>query len=134
MVDDESGNHEVTHRAGCHCGGVRIEFEAAAEADVLSCNCSMCHKLGYLHLIVEKGRLRLITPEEHIETYRFNTGVAQHYFCKTCGVKPFYVPRSHPDKYSVNVRCIEGGTFTVGRVVDFDGQHWEKAYEDLKGD
>ena len=87
----------VKHRGGCHCGNVSYEVEAPAAIDAGLCNCSICDMTGYLHLIVPASRFRLIRGEAHLRTYTFNTGVAQHYFCDTCGVKSFYVPRSNPD-------------------------------------
>jgi hypothetical protein len=104
---------------------VRFEVEAAAEVEVHECNCSICHKLGYLHLIVPKSRFRLLCGQEHLTTYTFNTGVARHLFCSVCGVKSFYVPRSHPDGYSVNARTLDPGTVQRQVVVPFDGAHWE---------
>ena len=115
----------VTHRGGCHCGRVRFEIDAPAEIDVNECNCSMCARSGYLHLVVPKTRFRLLSGEDSLSSYRFNTGVAQHLFCSSCGIKSFYVPRSHPDGYSVNARCLDVGTVTRRTVGQFDGLHWE---------
>jgi hypothetical protein len=116
----------VTHRGGCHCGRVRFEFEAPAEIDVNECNCSICARSGFLHLIVPKSQFRLLSGEDALTTYRFNTGVAQHLFCSVCGVKSFYVPRSHPDGYSVNARCLDDGTVTRRNIGQFDGRNWEQ--------
>src|ERR1700727_2339250 len=99
-----------THTGGCHCGRVRFEVMAPARIAVSDCNCSICSKFGYLHLIVPADRFKLQSGREALTTYRFNTGVAQHLFCSHCGVKSFYIPRSHPDGVSVNARCIDGGT------------------------
>ncbi len=121
----------VTHKGGCHCGTVR--FEAVAEADLVvdECNCSICCKTGYRHLVVPKSRFKLLQGAEALTTYTFNTGVAQHYFCSVCGIKSFYVPRSHPDGYSVNVRCLEPGTIEKLEVGQFDGIHWEENVGEL---
>src|SRR4029450_13130970 len=97
----------LTHRRGSHWGGVRFEFSAPAEIIVEDCNCSVCRRTGYLHLIVEKGAFRLVQGEEALTTYQFNTGTAKHLFCKVCGIKSFYVPRSHPNGVSVNARCLD---------------------------
>ena len=104
---------------------------APARPEVLDCNCSMCRKLGFLHLIVARSDFKLLTDEEALTTYRFNTGTARHLFCSTCGVKSFYVPRSHPDGYSVNARCLDDGTVEELVVKPFDGRHWEQAKRDL---
>jgi hypothetical protein len=116
---------EVLHRGGCHCGRVRFEVSAPAALTLAECNCSICSKTGYLHLIVPKSRFRLVQGEESITTYTFNTGVAKHFFCKVCGIKSFYVPRSDPDGISVNARCLDPGTVTGMEVRPFDGRNWE---------
>jgi hypothetical protein len=108
------------HAGGCHCGAVRFEVDAPAVIDALECNCSICRMSGFLHLIVPRSRFRLLRGAAALTEYRFNTGVALHGFCRVCGVKPFYVPRSHPDGYSVNVRCIEPGTIERVEVELFD--------------
>jgi hypothetical protein len=91
----------VTHLGGCHCGRVRFEVEAPARLSVADCNCSICTKTGYLHLIVDRARFRLLSGADALTTYRFNTGTAQHLFCSVCGIKSFYVPRSHPDGFGL---------------------------------
>jgi hypothetical protein len=115
------------HAGGCHCGAVRFEVQTPETIEVEDCNCSMCAKTGFLHLIVPQSRFRLLTNAEAISTYTFNTGVAKHLFCKTCGVKAFYVPRSNPDGYSVNLRCLDDPKdFAEVRIVNFDGRgDWE---------
>lgn len=114
-------------RGGCHCGAVTFEVLTPGEIEVLECNCSMCSKSGYQHLIVERERFRLLAGEDKLTTYTFNTGTARHHFCSVCGVKSFYVPRSHPEGYSVNARCLEDGAVSVTHAGLFDGKHWEEA-------
>ena len=121
----------VTHTGGCHCGRVRFEVDAPAEIEVNECNCSMCGKLGFLHLVVPKSRFRLLRGAEHLTTYTFNTGVARHLFCSVCGIKSFYVPRSHPDGYSVSARALDPGTVKNMAVVPFDGANWEAHVAEL---
>ncbi len=122
----------VTHAGGCHCGRVRFEVEAPVRIEVAECNCSICAKVGYLHLIVASDRFRLLAGRDALTTYTFNTGAAQHYFCKHCGVKSFYIPRSHPDGVSVNARCLDAGTIEAMSVQPFDGRHWETARSSLR--
>jgi hypothetical protein len=119
---------------GCHCGGVRYEVLAPKEIEVKECNCSMCRMTGYLHLIVAAERFRLLKGADKLTTYRFNTGTAKHHFCTVCGIKSFYVPRSKPDGFSVNVRCLDDGQARVTRITLFDGEHWEEAMAKLAGD
>jgi hypothetical protein len=122
----------VTHRGGCHCGRVRFEVDAPAEIEVDECTCSICRRTGYLHLIVPRSRFRLVSGREALTSYRFNTGVAEHLFCSVCGVKSFYVPRSHPDGVSVNARCLDAGTVARCTVSQFDGANWEAHAAELK--
>jgi hypothetical protein len=110
----------VTHRGGCHCGAVAFEVDAPARLTVSECNCSICRMSGFLHLIVPRNRLRLLRGADALTDYRFNTGTAQHLFCRRCGVKSFYVPRSNPDGYSVNLRCLDRATVTEVTVEPFD--------------
>jgi len=117
----------VTHKGGCHCGRVRFEVTAPARLDVSDCNCSICSKFGYLHLIVPAERFVLLTSRDDLSTYTFHTNVAKHYFCSHCGVKSFYVPRSHPGGVSVNVRCIDSDTIESMSVTPFNGRDWESA-------
>lgn len=110
----------ITHRGGCHCGAVRYEVEAPARLRVLDCNCSLCRMTAFQHLIVPAARFRLLQGAELLSEYRFNTGTARHLFCRRCGVKSYYVPRSHPDGYSVNVRCLDAGTVAGIDIELFD--------------
>lgn len=122
----------IVHSGGCHCGRVRFEVEAPAEIDAQLCNCSICSMTAYLHLIVPRSRFRLLAGEEDLITYTFNTGIAQHRFCRVCGIKSFYVPRSNPDGISVNVRCLHPDTIAVVRVSEFDGRNWEAHAHELE--
>lgn len=117
----------LTHRGGCHCGAVAFEVEAPPRLVVQECNCSICAASGYWHLIVPAARFHLLRGREALSEYTFGTGVARHLFCRTCGVKSFYVPRSNPDGYSVNARCLDRSTVEAITVEPFDGQNWEAA-------
>jgi hypothetical protein len=124
----------IRHTGGCHCGRVRFEVTAPAQIEVGECNCSMCSKTGYLHLIVPKSRFKLLSGEDALTKYEFNTRTAKHLFCSVCGIKSFYVPRSHPDAYSVNARCLDEGTFEITGVRKIDGRNWEKHYPAGRGE
>ena len=120
-----------TYQGGCHCS--RVQFEVTAQIDeVIDCNCSICAKRGFLHLIVEPEQFRLLTPEAALALYQFNTKTAKHYFCPVCGVCSYYVPRSHPDKIDVNVRCLEGIALEELSIVPFNGREWEKSRHTLE--
>lgn len=116
----------TTHYGGCHCGKVRFRVEASADIEAVECNCSICRKSGHLHLIVRREDFELLDGAEATETYTFNAGVAQHYFCRTCGIKSYYVPRSHPDSLSINVNCLDPGTVASLSLTPFDGENWEQ--------
>ena len=116
----------TTHKGGCHCGRVTFEVQGAADIKADQCNCSICRMSGYLHMIVPKNDFHLLSGEDALETYQFNSRVAEHYFCKYCGIKSFYVPRSHPDGISVNTNCLVRDTIESLTVTPFDGENWEK--------
>ena len=115
------------HRGGCHCGRVQIEVRAPPDLELLECNCSMCNRSGFLHLIVTAAEFRLLSGADDLVEYSFGTHTAKHRFCKHCGVKSFYVPRSHPDGFSVNARCLEATTVKSMTVRPYDGRNWETA-------
>jgi hypothetical protein len=121
----------IRHTGGCHCGKVRFEVTAPAHLEVGECNCSMCARTGYLHLMVPKSRFRLLSGDDVLTSYQFNTRTAKHLFCSVCGIKSFYVPRSHPDGYSVNARALDPGTVHRQVVVPFDGANWEAHVSEL---
>ena len=116
----------TTLSGGCHCGRVRFEVEAAPDIAADQCNCSICRMSGYVHMIVAKNDFRLLSGQDVLRTYQFNSGVAQHYFCRNCGIKSYYVPRSHPDGISINVNCLDQAGIQSLTVTPFDGEHWEK--------
>lgn len=109
----------------CHCGAVKFAVEAPVDLVCSECNCSICRMSGYLHLIVPASAFRLLQGQDSLETYTFNTAVAKHYFCRTCGIKSFYIPRSNPDGYSINVRCLDPAPENI-TINPFDGRHWEE--------
>jgi hypothetical protein len=115
----------VLHEGGCHCGAVRFRVHAPSAIEVIDCNCSLCRMSAYEHWIVAADRFELLTDPVALTEYRFNTGIARHLFCARCGIKSFYVPRSHPDGYSVNLRCVDPGSYEIVRRTRFDGQNWE---------
>jgi hypothetical protein len=117
-----------TMQGSCHCG--RVRFRVTADLDsVTVCNCSICTKKGILHLIVPPEQFELLSGRDDLATYTFNTGVAKHTFCKHCGMHPFYVPRSDPDKIDVNARCLDDVDLSAITPKEFDGRHWEDAMQ-----
>lgn len=120
---------ENTYQGGCHCRQIRFEFsliESLENTEIIQCNCSMCEKLGYLHIIIQKNKFKLTTDWKHLNCYQFNTKVAKHYFCNNCGIKPFYQPRSHPDCWSINARCIDSISSYNLQIKGFNGKQWSE--------
>jgi len=120
------------YTASCHCGRIRFEVEGDLER-VSVCNCSICARTGYLHWTLEPDRIRLLTRPGDWTTYRFGTRTSENRFCPTCGISPFRVSRSDPDKITVNARCLEGVDVRGLARSDFDGQHWEEAMRAERG-
>jgi hypothetical protein len=116
---------------GCHCGAVRFEAALPDAIEAQSCNCSICQMTGFVHIIVPKSRFRLLEGQAALTSYRFNTGAADHLFCLVCGVKSFYRPRSNPDGWSVNARCLDDADALDIRIEPFDGKNWEAHAADL---
>ena len=121
----------MLYRGSCHCGAIAFEVEAPEAIVAQECNCSICAKAGFLHLIVPKRHFKLLRGADEITTYAFNTGVARHTFCKVCGIKPFYTPRSNPDGVDVNVRCLDTAPKSL-TIEPFDGRNWEQNAASLK--
>lgn len=121
----------MKYHGGCHCGAVEFEVEAPEHLHISECNCSICCKTGYWHLIVERSDFRLVKGADSLSHYRFNTGVAEHSFCRICGIKSFYTPRSHPEGVSVNARCISPLPTQI-TLTPFDGQNWEDNVDRLR--
>ena len=124
---------------GCHCQSIR--FRLTVQSDqliILDCNCSICTKKGYLHLIVPQSQFQLLKgshgTDGTIGTYTFGTHTAKHHFCTQCGITSYYRPRSHPDGYSVNARCLDDyyAVFDKMTVIPFDGKNWEVAASTLR--
>jgi hypothetical protein len=121
----------VWRGGGCHCGAVRFEASLPDVIEAQSCNCSICEKTGFVHIIVPKSRFRLLEGQAALTSYQFNTGAADHLFCLVCGVKSFYRPRSNPDGWSVNARCLDDADELDIRIEAFDGKNWEAHAADL---
>lgn len=115
----------MIYKGSCHCGAVEYQVEAPDVVECQECNCSICSKSGYLHLIVAKSKFKFLKGEENITTYTFDSGEAKHKFCKICGIKSFYIPRSNPDGYDVNVCCLDPQPEKI-IIEQFDGQNWEQ--------
>lgn len=121
----------ITASGGCHCGAVRFVVRFPNPPELLDCNCSICAKTGFLHLIAAAKDFNLERGNDALADYRFNSGTARHLFCKHCGIKSFYVPRSHPDGYSINWRALDGVETIAPIIIPYDGKNWEQARSGL---
>ena len=114
-----------TMRGACHCGAVK--FEVALKGGLSAarrCNCSLCRMRGAVALTADVGDLRILEGQEQLTEYRFNTGVARHYFCSHCGIYTHHQRRSNPNEFGVNAACLEGvSPFDFGEVPVTDGVH-----------
>jgi hypothetical protein len=124
MSNGSSIDRLSTYHGGCHCGKVRYRVQIEKLA-AINCNCSICNKKSFLHVIVPAERFTLLQGRDDLSTYTFNTGIAKHHFCRHCGIHSFYRPRSHPDGYDVNLRCLDGYPIDSFEITTFDGAHWE---------
>ena len=127
---------QYIYHGGCHCQQVRFQISADQSIEnstITLCNCSICDKTGYLHLFIPHELFVLNTPWNKLTTYQFNKRIAQHYFCKTCGIKSFYQPRSHQDCWSINVRCLDNYAELNIAVNHFDGRNWQNSMQSKPG-
>ncbi|HAI97275.1 MAG: aldehyde-activating protein [Cycloclasticus sp.] len=115
----------MVYLGSCHCRAITFELEAPENIEADRCNCSICSKSGFLHLIVPLSKFKLLSGAQSVSTYTFGSGIAKHTFCKICGVKPFYTPRSNPDGIDINVNCLDTKAASIN-VTEFDGQNWEQ--------
>ncbi len=94
---------------------------------MLRCNCSICSASGYLHLFIPHERFQLLSGKDELTSYRFGSGEAEHLFCRICGVKSFYQPKSHPECWSVHLACLDDASRLSPEITDFDGKNWDRA-------
>lgn len=118
------------YTGGCHCGGIRFAFHSEESAQIWKCNCSICEMIDYDHLFIKHDLFKLTAGKELIENYVFETESAKHYFCKLCGIKSFYQPRSHPDVYSIHLKCVDDPP-EVNEIIYFDGKNFEDSIKNI---
>lgn len=121
---DTIGSEPVTLDGACHCGAVKFTVELPCGlASARRCTCSLCRMRGAVAVTVNVGGLTVTQGEDKLATYRFNTKVAQHHFCKLCGIYTHHKRRSNPDEFGVNAACLVGvSPFDFEEVVVIDGE------------
>jgi len=87
---------------------------------------------GFVHLIVPHTEFVLLSGADDLNEYRFNTGTARHLFCRHCGIKSFYQPRSHPDSWSVHLACTQLAPEIQVELGEFDGRNWEASIDSIR--
>ena len=119
-----------TYHGSCHCGAVKFEVDLDL-SELTRCTCSICSKKGGLFGYALPDQFRQLQGEKDLALYRFNTGVGKHFFCKHCGIHTFGHPRSFPEKYLINVRCLDDFDLDseIYEVKLFDGRNWEAAFK-----
>ena len=122
----------ITHYGNCHCKQIQFKAIGTENIEVLNCSCSICSMTNYKHYIISKEQFTLLKGRNFLSTYKFNTNVAKHLFCKKCGIKSFYIPRSHPNSISVNLNCINSNTIKNIKIINFDGKNWKTNIKKLK--
>ncbi|KAL2039522.1 hypothetical protein N7G274_007794 [Stereocaulon virgatum] len=123
---------QVLHRGSCHCGKVQLSIMHTPDLiDMRECNCSMCSMKGFIGFVIKADALKSLEGKEHLQEYRFNTGTAKHWFCKTCGISPLTVPRSFPEGYNINYRCLNRDNVRSATIIPRDGQNWEASFPHL---
>ena len=115
----------MTYKGSCHCQRVLFEVNTNIIGEATQCNCSICARKGILHFRVSASDFNLVSGEESLTVYKFGQNIANHYFCKFCGIHPFTNPKAAPSLYTVNLRCIEGIDISTLLIHHFDGIHWD---------
>ncbi len=121
---DVTSQQPVTMNGSCHCGAVRFSVHLPKGlASARRCTCSLCRMRGAVAVTGEMESFALLSGAEQLATYRFNTGVAEHHFCTTCGIYTHHKRRSNPDELGINAACLEGvSPFDFRELVVLDGE------------
>lgn len=118
------------YQGSCHCGKVTFEFDSSL-GQVMECNCSLCRRKGAVWQPTDDTHFRILSGKDELVLYQFGTHTAKHFFCKHCGVSTFSHPRSAPDKWVVNLRCVDDLDLSQLKVRQFDGRNWEQAVQQV---
>jgi hypothetical protein len=121
---DMTSSEPVILNGSCHCGAVKFTAELPfGFASARRCTCSICRMRGAIAVTSTHEGFRITEGEEELATYRFNTKVAEHHFCRNCGIYTHHKRRSNPSQLGVNVACLEGvSPFDFAEVIVYDGQ------------
>ena len=114
-----------TYKGRCHCGDISFSFQQGEIDKGIRCNCSMCRRKGAVmsDFTLSPEELDIEVKNDALGLYQFDTRVAEHYFCKTCGIYPFHVTMRKPGYYRVNLGCIDEVDTNALEVSLFDGKN-----------
>ena len=105
-AQDDAAPQDAVQKGSCHCGAVRFEIDGPIR-DFRRCDCSICRRKGAIMCTADKDQFKLVSGEEALGLYQWNTKTARHYFCRTCGIYTHHWRRSRPE-FGYNIGCIEG--------------------------
>ena len=116
---------QALHRASCHCGAVQLDVKLPnGIVDPRRCDCSYCRRRGTVVASVGLDDIHIVAGSDALQRYQFNTGTAQHWFCRHCGIHTHHQRRSNPQQYAINVGCLTAiNPFALGPVPTRDGVH-----------
>jgi hypothetical protein len=112
-----------TYEGSCHCGAVRFKVTTDL-ARVISCNCSLCSRAGYLLTFVPIAQFELLSGTGAVTDYLFNKHHIHHEFCATCGVRSYAraTAADGQEMRAINVRCLEGVDVDALTLTKVDGK------------
>jgi hypothetical protein len=108
------------YTGSCHCGAVQFELQTDLTT-ALQCDCSLCKRKNAIMHRVPKKQFLLTKGKDALTLYQWNTRVAEHYFCKHCGIYTHHRPRTRPDSIAVNVGCIDDVNARVLEITFAEG-------------
>ena len=113
------------HEGACHCGAVTYRAPVGLEG-LIECNCSHCQAKGFILGFIPRAQFELLSGEDKLTEYRFNTKKLAHLFCKICGVQAFAFGTG-PDgteMAAVNVRTLKDVDPKVLSPAPVDGKNF----------
>ena len=108
----------------CHCGKIEAEVKVPEGGfeKIMRCNCSICKRKGYIIGVVGPDDFKIIKGVDNLSSYKFNTMIAEHFFCKTCGIYTHHNRRTDPNGSGINIGCID----------EIDPFKYEAGFVDMK--
>ena len=111
----------MKYKLNCHCKAVELEVDTDLE-NIKQCNCSICKRKNAKMNLIPKKSIKIVKGEDNLSTYKFNTNLAEHFFCKTCGIYTHHNRRTDPNGVGINIGCID----------EIDPFEYEAGFVDMK--